>query len=303
VNRPDLKLEYRAGYYAPRDWTHFTREGREHQLQDEMVSELPNTDLPLYLATAFFRIDGEKYFVATSLVVPGSAIPFTTDTDKDRVTIDVMGLVRDQQSKFPVGNVRETVKLATQTSQQVRRKNIQYETGFLLPPGTYHLKFVVRENAGGKLGSFETDFTVPDLKKSPLKMSSVVLASQTGIKPKAPSPLPVVPNVAHVFTSDRPLYLYYEVYDPAHKPAMRLLTSIQFFAGKVKTYETPLVEAKEVNTPQRKAATFQIEVPLSNLRPGWYTCQVNVVDDAGGTFAFPRLPLVIRNSASTEAAR
>jgi hypothetical protein len=35
---------------------------------------------------------------------------------------------------------------------------------------------------------------------------------------------------------------------------------------------------------------------LSQLKPGWYTCQVNVIDDAGGTFAFPRLPILIREA-------
>jgi MoaA/NifB/PqqE/SkfB family radical SAM enzyme len=60
------------------------------------------------------------------------------------------------------------------------------------------------------------------------------------------------------------------------------------------------VEAKELNTPQRKAATFVIEVPLSKLRPGWYTCQVNVVDDAGGAFAFPRMPLLIKQAAPAQ---
>jgi hypothetical protein len=44
--------------------------------------------------------------------------------------------------------------------------------------GKYHLKFVVRENQTGRMGSFETDIDVPDLKTQPLKMSSVVLASQ-----------------------------------------------------------------------------------------------------------------------------
>jgi hypothetical protein len=106
--------------------------------------------------------------------------------------------------------------------------------------------------------------------------------------------------VAHVFAADQPLYLYYEVYDPAKKPAVHLLTNVQFFRGKVKAYETPLVEARELNTPQRKAATFQIEVPLTQFRPGWYTCQVNVIDDAGGTFSFPRLPLVIRPAATVQ---
>jgi hypothetical protein len=60
------------------------------------------------------------------------------------------------------------------------------------------------------------------------------------------------------------------------------------------------VEAKELNTPQRKAAALEIEVPLAKLRPGWYTCQVNVIDDAGGTFAFPRLPLFIRNTGDAK---
>jgi hypothetical protein len=156
------------------------------------------------------------------------------------------------------------------------------------------VKFVVRENQTGKLGSFETDITVPDLKKAPLKMSSVVLASQKADKLRSPNPLPVLPNISHVFENDQPMYLYYEVYDPAKKQAVHLLSSVQFFRGKVKAYETPLIEVKELNVPQRKAASFQIEVPLARLQPGWYTCQVNVIDDAGGTFTFPRLPMLIR---------
>jgi VWFA-related protein len=301
TNRPDVKLDFRAGYYAPRDWTHFTREDREQQLNDELVSELPNTDLPLYLGEAHFRMGGGRFYVATSLVVPGSAIPFTTAADKDKASLDVLGVVRDKQTKLPVGTIRETVKVASDAAQQVRRKNIQYETGFLLPAGAYHVKFVVRENQTGKLGSFETDIVVPDMKKAPMKLSSVVLATQLEAKPKPPSPLPVVPNVAHVFASGPPLILYYEVYDPGASPAVRLLTSIQFFRGKVKAYETPLVEAKELNVPQRKAATFQIEVPTAQLRPGWYTCQVSVIDDTSGTFAFPRMPLLVRAPAAVAA--
>jgi hypothetical protein len=104
----------------------------------------------------------------------------------------------------------------------------------------------------------------------------------------------LIPRVTNVFSADQHLYFYYEVYDPARKPELRLLTSIQFFNGKVKVYETPLVEARELNAPQRKAAVFQFDVPLSQLRPGFYTCQVNVIDDTAGTFAFPRIPVLVR---------
>jgi hypothetical protein len=54
------------------------------------------------------------------------------------------------------------------------------------------------------------------------------------------------------------------------------------------------VEARQLNAPERKAAVFQFDVPLTQLKPGFYTCQVNVIDDAGGTFSFPRLPILIR---------
>jgi hypothetical protein len=187
---------------------------------------------------------------------------------------------------------------------------VQYNSGFVLPAGKYHLKFVVRENQSGRLGSFETDLIVPELKTAPLKMSSVVLASQLqpAAKRRNENPLirdgsELIPNVTHVFSSGQHLYLYYEVYDPARQAAgktaekqqdIRLLTNVAFFSGKVKTYETALVEAKQLNVPDRKAAVFQLDVPLTSLKPGFYTCQVNVIDDAAGRFTFPRLALLVR---------
>jgi VWFA-related protein len=317
VNRADLKLEYRNAYYGPRDFRHFTKDDREQQLDDEIASDLPNTDLPVYLSTEFFRSEEDKNFVPVSIVVPGNAIPFAQASDNDKATLDVLGVVREKQTKFPVGNIRETVKLAVDGAQNARRKNIQYNTGFQLAPGTYHVKFVVRENENGKMGSFETDLDVPDLKKQQLKMSSIVIANQKTPAPKKKSPNPlvqngseIVPNVAHVFSTDQTMYFYYEVYSPAAVKSeqktptsgkVRVLTSIQFFKGKVKAYETALVEAKDLNAPERKAAAFQFEVPLSNLKPGWYTCQVTVIDDAAGTFSFPRLPMLVREAKAAVA--
>ena len=44
------------------------------------------------------------------------------------------------------GQIKDTVKLDVNTSQEVKRKNIQYDAGFLLPPGRFRLRFIVREN-------------------------------------------------------------------------------------------------------------------------------------------------------------
>ncbi len=312
VNRPGVKIDFRRGYYAPADFQHSTRDDRERQLDEELASDLPTTDLPVYLSAAYFRIADRKFYVPVSVVVPGSQIPFTHDNDQDRATLDVLGIVTDPE-KHPVGEIRDTVKMALNVSQLVRRKNVQYNSGFVLPPGTYHLKFVVRENQSGRLGSFETDITVPDLKTVPVKMSSIVLANQLqpAGKHKTENPLvrdgsELIPSVTHVFSGGQHLYFYYEVYDPAHgatnagaqgndrNAPIRLLTNVAFFRGNTKAYETPLIESSQLNAPDRKAAVFQLDVPLTQLKPGFYTCQVNVIDDAAGQFRFPRLALLVR---------
>ena len=82
--------------------------------------------------------------------------------------------------------------------------------------------------------------------------------------------------------------------DDRNGPAIRLLTNVAFFRGNTKAYETPLVESEQLNAPDRKAAVFQLDVPLTQLKPGFYTCQVNVIDDAAGQFRFPRLALLVR---------
>ncbi len=333
IKRPDVKLEFRQGYYAPRDFLHFQKEDREKQMTDELASDLPETDVAVYIGAAYFRLDDSRYFIPVSLVIPGSQIPFTKDREKDKASVDVIGVVRDS-SGVPFGSVRDTVKLSLDASQQVRRKNVQYNTGFILPHGKYHMKFVVCENQSGRLGSFETDLNVPDLGKAPLKMSSVVLGNQripAAGKKGGPNPLQrdgmeLVQNVMHVFRTDQHLYLQYEVYNPgkrkeappappavpagpgaspAQKPSeaarMRVLTSLEFLQGKKLIYQTMPLEAAQLSDAARKAVVFQIELPLDVLPPGLYTCQVNIVDDATGSFAFPRTVLLIKPPQATTA--
>src|SRR4029077_10411753 len=138
---------------------------------------------------------------------------------------------------------------------EVREKNVQYNTVLTLASGGYHLKFVVREKQTGRMGSFETDLAIPELKAQPLKMSSIVLASQLQPARKSPAPNPlvregseVIPNVTHVFSTAQHLLLYYEVYDPARVsvdtaqrasgPGIHLLSNVAFFRGKAKVFES-----------------------------------------------------------------
>ncbi len=318
ITRPGIKLEYRPGYYAPADFKHSGKQDREQELQDQLSSDLPATDIAVYMDAMYFRLDANRYYMPVSLVVPGSQIPFVKGGDKDKATLDIIGAVIDD-TKRPVGRVRDTVKLNLDASQQARQKNIQYTTSFNLPPGKYQIKFLVRENGTGRMGSFIAEVTLPDLKKAPLKMSSILLASQREpskkpgkeIDPLVRNGQEYVPNISHVFRQDQHLYLLYEVYDPARekeagapertgndtkgsKPGINLLSSLELIQGSTKIYETPIVQAKAINVEGRGAVSFELDVPLSSLKPGTYLCQLNVIDDAAGSFAFPRFAVLVR---------
>ena len=314
INRPGIKLEYRPGYYAPADFAHSGKEDRERDLEEQLSSDLPATDVAVYLDAMYFRLDENRFYVPVSLIVPVSQIPFIKGGDKDKATLDIVGTVIDEV-KRPIGRARETVKLNLDQSQKARQKNIQYTTSFNLPPGKYHLKFVVRENQTGRMGSFEADITLPEMKKSPLKMSSIVLAAARQPS-KQQSPLvrngeEYVPNISHVFRQDQHLFLLYEIYAPAReklltpakgvKPGINLLSSLELIQGSTKVYETPIVKATAINVEGRDAVSIELDVPLAGLKPGPYICQLNVIDDAGGSFAFPRFAVLVRESVREPA--
>jgi VWFA-related protein len=304
LKRADLKLEYRSGYYAPRDFAHSTKDDREEQLQDQLTSDLSATDLSAFVSTSYFRVGDNRYYVPLSVVVPGYQLPITKTTDKNKASIDVLGLVRDEQRR-PVGRIRDTVKLSTDAADELKKKTVQYETGFEMPPGRYHVKVVVRENSIGTFGSYETDVVVPDLRKNPVngvnavKLSSVVVGTQltpnarkNNANPLVRDGRELVPNVTHVVSAGQHLYFYYEVYEPAQP--VKVMTSIAFFRGKMRAFETPVVQMTELGGSDKKTAIFQFDVPATSLPPGLYTCQINIVDDAAAAFTFPRFQLYVR---------
>ena len=301
LKREGLRVESRAGYYAGRDFAHTNRGDRETQLQEQLFAEVSATEVPVLVTGGFFRLAADRYYVPISVAVPGSVI--TVPAGKDKATLDVLGLVRDEQGR-PVGRIRQTMDLAGAAASTLEGKQVLYQSGVTLPPGRFALKVVVRENTNGAMGSFETAVVVPELKQAPVKVSSVVLSTQLqqqASRGRSDNPLvrdgaQLIPNVTHVVGRDQKLFFYFEVYEPATAEAAApdLRASLAFYRGKIKVLETPVVERTALDAPERKAAVFRLEVPADAFKPGLYTCQVNIIDMAAGKFAFPRLAMLVR---------
>jgi hypothetical protein len=298
-NDTGYRLEARSGYYADRDFAHTSKTDREALLEEQLFAAVSATDLPVIASAMYFRLAADKYYVPVAVSVPGSAVPVTEGLKE--ITLDIMGQVMDERG-MPVGRLRQTMKLPAGTEKTLAGKQILYQSGMTLPPGRFSIKAVVRENATGLMGTFEAPIDVPELARQPMKVSSVVLSTQ--VQPssvKTDNPLirdgvQIIPNLTHVVSREQKMFFYYEVYDAgltsANVPDLR--TTIAFYRGQVKVLETPVVIKETVDATNRKATLFQFEVPADSFEPGLYTCQVNIIDEAAGQFAFPRVVFFVR---------
>jgi len=315
-----LKLDYRPGYFAPITFAKMTGADREARLQQALESENPSTDLPLAVEIDYFRLAKDKYFAPVSVKIPGSALSFRSKGSKAATELDFIAEVRDARHRVS-SVIRDTIplKLDEATAGQVGRKQIQYDAGLTLAPGKYNLRVVARENGQGRVGTFETPFTIPDLSAAnTLRLSSVILSNQreplkqqiaavkNDKKLLAENPLidsagqKIVPNVTRVFRAGQNLFVYLEVYDPMipetppqNLRVARIAANLALFNGADKVMETPQVYMNRLDSKRDNVLPVKLTTQFNDLKPGQYTCQVNVIDELGRKFAFPRTPLFV----------
>jgi VWFA-related protein len=310
------KLDYRSGYFGQKEFKKFTNTDKEDQLQQALMLGDPVTDLSLTAELDYFRLARDRYFVPFSVKIPGSEIALAKSKGNAQTEFDFIGQVRDTHDKL-IAVVRDgiKIKLSEQTAAQLSAAPLAYDTGFTLPPGKYSFKFLARENETGKMGTYESKFTIPDLApdQPALKTSSVIwsnqrqalndsLASADNKKKLVESdPLvqdgrKLIPSITHVFRKDQNLYVYLEVYDPGvttAQPMPSVAATLTFYRGKTKSFESQPVRMDAFALKRAQTLPIEFQAPLAQLAPGRYTCQVNIVDENGRKFGFARTEIVV----------
>jgi VWFA-related protein len=308
------KLDFRKGYYASKVWGKFNAADKERQLEEALTLGDPINDLPLALEVDYFRVARDRYSVPISVKIPGSAVELTKKGAKQTVDLDFIGQIRDSSGKLITGvGDKITVSLNDAEASKIASRHLQYDSVLTLSPGTYSLRFLARENQSGKMGTFETKFTVPDLSSSKnLRVSSVVLSNQrealssavgaaeTNKKLLANHPLvqdnqKIVPSITRVFRKDQTMYVYFEVYDPGMDDRKLPSVSAEFelYSGAKKVFSSPAVRVNKLGTTRPGVAPFTFQVALGKIPAGQYVSQISAIDETGRKFAFPRNEIVV----------
>ncbi len=313
------KLDYRQGYYGSTTFTHMAEGDKEAQLEKALMMDNPVTDLPIAVEVDYFRIEKTKYFVPIAVKIPGSSLAFHNKGAKQATELDFIAQVWDDRNRS-AATVRDTIplKLTEDIAGQVAHKSLQYDTGVTLTPGKYRLRFVARENGEGKVGTYETKFEVPDVNlEKTLKTSSLVLSNQRdpiasqvgGVKnskklvennPLISDGKKLVPNVTKVFRVNQNLLVYVEVYDPnipdflpENFKRANVTASLALYKDDKKIVETPSVRANRLEEGRNGTLPVWLQLSMAKVPPGKYDAQVNLIDEFGKKFAFPRASLAV----------
>jgi VWFA-related protein len=305
-------LSYRQGYFAEKEFGRFTAADKERQLEEALLLENPITEISIAVEVNYFQLSRAEYFVPVAIKMPGSELALARRRGAARTEIDFIGEVKDDYG-VTMQNVRDKldIKLSDDTASQFATRPIQYETGFTLLPGKYVLKFLARDSTTGRMGTYQTAFTIPNLNREDKRVptSSVVLSSQRvamadaiySVRQKvaadAANPLihdgeKLIPSVTRVFSKSRDLFVFLQVYQRGATKTQPVIAFVSLFRGDAKVFETAPLAVTE-GLDERSAVALRLSVRLDSLSPGRYDCQVTVLDPEGRKASFWRAPIVV----------
>lgn len=317
---PELaaNLDYRQGYYAGKKFSAFTAADKERQLEDALMLGDPVTDLTIAMEINYFQLNRAEYFVPVVVKIPGRELALAKKRGAQHTLIDFLLEVKDTVGgNVTVQNMRDNVniKLSDATAAELAKRPVEYDTGFTLLPGRYSIKFLARDDETGRIGTFETVFTIPNLNRvnKQVAISSVVLSGQRAdlkdaiynaskqkelAKEDAANPLvlngeKLIPSVTRVFSKGHDLYVYLQAYEQGVTSVQPLIAFVSFYQGQTKVFETQPMEAGNAMNNSVKTLPLRFTIGLNALPPGEYDCQVSVLDPAGQKTIFWQTPITI----------
>ena len=306
------QLAYREGYYGDKEFARFSAADKERQLEDALMLENPITDITIAMEVNYFQLNRAEYFVPVAVKIPGSELTLARRRGAVRTEIDFIGEVKDEYG-VTHQNVRDrmNIALSSDTASQLAVRPIQYETGFTLLPGRYVIKFLARDATTGRIGTYQSSFTIPNLNREEVRLpiSSVVLSSQRvplgdalfsveqraadAVNPLVSGGEKLIPSVTRVFSRGRDLHVYLQAYERTATVTQPLVAFVSFYRGSEKVFETAPMAVTEGMDPRSKAVPIRFSVALADLPPGSYDCQVTVLEPTGKKAAFWRAPVVV----------
>ena len=168
------------------------------------------------------------YVVPLTFEIPPAAITFEKKGDKQRLQLDVLGLVRvegDTKILSRLGGAFD-VDLTADQYESILNDKIFYRQDMLLGSGTYTIDLVVRDRVSGRVAAKRQNLTLPDTDsefsatnpvlsrhaepvRQPLAVSADVLRAGN---------VQIRPSPSREFLNTDNLIIFFKIYNPTLVP-------------------------------------------------------------------------------------
>jgi len=163
VRRPDANVIGRNGYYAIPSSQMVPLSPEDRKLMSNFASLAAQSTLPLSLQLNWFRSQPGYYIIPLSFEIAPAAVGFARQGDKQRLQLDVLGLVRNEGDEKILSRLGGTfdVGLTAKQYAAILNDKIFYRQDLELAAGTYTIDLVVKDRLSGKVAARREKLVLP----------------------------------------------------------------------------------------------------------------------------------------------
>ena len=259
VNRPGVRVRTRSGFFGVTDDE--DKKTSSQSLLAALTSPFSSGQIGLRL-TSMLGVDAQKgAFVSSLLHIDASELTFAQEPNGQRkASFEIAAFTFGDNGRVVDQSVRAyTIHMTESEFGHTLKAGIFYRVNLLIKkPGAYQLRTAVRDTATLKVGSANQFIEVPDVKKSRLVLSGMIVR---GTHPGTAKSAQMTPTTEGKVEED----------DPQASPAVR-----RFARGMALEYACILYNAKVDKATGRP----QIETQLRLFRDGRqvFTGKTNTFD-------------------------
>ena len=289
IRRPDTNVVARPGYYAIPSTQVVPFSPDEKRLLANFASMRSHPTLPLALELNSFRSGEGFYTVPLSFEIPPTAIQFGRTSDKQRLQLEVLGVIRAEGEDKILSRLGGNfdVALTAQQYESILNDKIFYRQDMQLSAGSYVVDLIVRDRVSGKVAARREKLVLP-VEGSHFWATEAVLSRHAEpLKPAANNDIlsegnvQIRPSPSREFHSTDSLIIFFNLYNAGvlsetGKPLVRVtVTLMKDGQPAMRPLDYQLTEPATEPVPH---LTFAKYIKVSGLPAGKYMAVIESRD-------------------------
>ena len=293
VNRPDITVRARNGYFEPRPAKVGTpaATATTPTAVDEALAEIiPKSDLTMQVSAAAFAVPGRPNAAVAIILGIHQPAPLRATRAVQRIDLQVAAYGPDGKRR---AGRRELVEATLNTPGIAAGIGYETFTRLDLPPGRYQLRLAAESSLHGirlgprapevglvardestvnRSGSVYYDVDVPEFLNARLTLSGMLLSVSppvaSGPKDRLASLVPVIPTTLRDFTASDQVTAFLRIYQGGKADLVPVAVSVHIIDSNGAEAFATMETLNADRFAKSRAADYFLDVPIARLKGG-----------------------------------